>query len=115
AEVAPDMLRSTPFEIAASEARERLSQVRAADGNDPRASHRGSTHPVILAVHQHAGTDRGGDRSAQNSLRDADRRHGRPGHAGPQVPDRRGAAVPPEPEGWRYRPQSHGGRYRDSL
>src|SRR6516165_9087942 len=56
AEVAPDMLRSTPSEIAASEARERLSQVRAADGNDPRAGQRGSTHPVILAVHQHAST-----------------------------------------------------------
>src|SRR6516164_11777392 len=59
------MLRSTPFEIAASEARERLSQVRAANGNDPRAGQRGSTYPVILAVHQHAGTDRGGDRSAK--------------------------------------------------
>ena len=33
--LAPDMLQSTTFEIATSEARERLNQLRAADGNDP--------------------------------------------------------------------------------
>ena len=70
---------------------------------------------LFLPVHRDAGLDRDQAAGGWGRFCPADRGHQGPRDPGAEIPERRRAAVPDQPEGRRRRAEPDGGRYRRAL